>query len=179
MLKDSDCGLIVVDVQGKLARIVDNSEQILLHTSALIQGCQALGLPIIWLEQTPDKLGHTVPELAKLLCTERAITKTTFSGLKNQEAKEKLANENKRHWLICGIEAHICVYQTAMSLLDGGLEVILITDAIASRNAEHKQLAIQKLAHCGAQLSNVEMVLYELLADAQHPKFKTILQLIK
>ncbi|CAM4134833.1 isochorismatase family protein [Pseudoalteromonas byunsanensis] len=179
MLKNSDCGLIVVDVQGKLARVVDNSEQMLQQISTLIQGCQALGLPIIWLEQTLDKLGHTVPELTKLLNAEQIITKTTFSGFLNQAFRTRLANENKSHWLVCGIEAHICVYQTALSLLNNRFGVSLITDAIASRNPEHKQLAIHKLAHSGAQLSNVEMVLYELLADSEHPDFRTILQLIK
>ncbi|MCF6436900.1 hydrolase [Pseudoalteromonas sp. MMG022] len=179
MLKDSDCGLVVIDVQGKLARIIDNSEQTLRNISALIQGAKALDLPIIWLEQTPEKLGRTVPELETLLCDEQVITKTTFSGFLNQAFQTRLANEQRRHWLICGIEAHICVYQTAMSLLDNNFDVTLITDAIASRNVQHKQLAIQKLTHCGAQLSNVEMLLYELLADANHPKFRTILQLIK
>ncbi|MBD1584773.1 isochorismatase family protein [Pseudoalteromonas sp. S16_S37] len=179
MLSASNCGLLVIDIQGKLATQVANSTRLIANTEALILGCKALELPIVWLEQTPDKLGATVPQLAKQLHPEQALTKTTFSGYANQAIAQRLKSENRQYWLLCGIEAHICVYQTACDLLTNKFNVVLIEDAISSRNIEHKKLALSKLQHNGAQLSNVEMCLYELLADSQHPQFKTILNLIK
>ncbi|CAH9053848.1 hypothetical protein PSECIP111951_02393 [Pseudoalteromonas holothuriae] len=179
MLNTSNCGLIVIDIQGKLAHKVANSSELIANTRTLILGCQALKLPILWLEQTPDKLGITVKELAQLMPFEQPIAKTTFSGCANHTFMQRLRHTNKCHWLICGIEAHICVYQTASDLLALNFNVVLIDDAISSRSASHKALALQKLQHNGAQLSNIEMCLYELLADSLHPEFRTILQLIK
>ncbi|BBN83814.1 isochorismatase [Pseudoalteromonas sp. A25] len=179
MLRAENCGLLVIDIQGKLAKTVAHSKDLIAQTQALILGCKALEIPVIWLEQTPDKLGATTPEIAQLLQPGKAITKTTFSGYANSAFVQRLTNENKQHWILCGIEAHICVYQTACDLLSQNLGIVLIEDAISSRNLAHKTLALTKLQQLGAQISNVEMCLYELLRDSQHPKFKTILNLIK
>ncbi|NOU50510.1 isochorismatase family protein [Pseudoalteromonas sp. JBTF-M23] len=179
MLNASNCGLLVIDIQGKLATQVVNSTQLIAGTEALILGCKALDLPIVWLEQAPNKLGATVPQLASLLHPEHAITKTTFSGYANHTVAQRIKSENKQYWLVCGIEAHICVYQTARDLLANKFKVMLVEDAISSQHIEHKALALSQLQHNGAQLTNVEMCLYELLADSQHPQFRTILNLIK
>ncbi|RJX69519.1 hydrolase [Vibrio sinensis] len=179
MLDRSKTGLIVVDIQGKLARLVHDSDALITNCSNLIQGFQTLGLPIIVLEQNPERLGATVDELRPLLADITPIPKLTFSGCLEPKFVDALNAENVDTWLICGIETHICVYQTAMGLLDLGYKVELLGDCVSSRTQENKQLGINKLMTHGVEISGVEMALYELLQDCKAPEFKRILTLIR
>lgn len=145
----------------------------------LVQGAQALGLPILWLEQTPDKLGGTVEEIASLLHGLQPISKTTFNACDEPLFTQAIQTSMKRNWLICGIEAHICVYQTAAQLKKLGHSVHLVTDCISARTAANKQLAINKLASRGVELTSLEMCLYEIVQDSKASEFRTILHLIK
>ncbi len=179
MLTVSTTGLLVVDIQGKLARLVEGSPALIANSTRLIQGAQALGLPVVWLEQNPDKLGPTVPELQPLQSGAPVLAKFSFGALGEPAVADALARTGRRHWLVCGIEAHICVYQTVLGLLDSGAHVSLVVDAVSSRSAANRDLAITQLAARGARLTSVEMCLYELLGDCRHPAFRPILALIK
>ncbi len=193
MLTKDNTGLIVVDIQGKLARLVHDSEALIANCEKLIKGAQALELPIITLEQNPEKLGTTVDELSALLKPNKPITKFTFNGCEQAEFVDavKLAASSKGKgkqidtWLVCGIEAHICVYQTAMGLVDLGYNVQLVTDCVSSRTLSNKQLAINKLHainkqfNKGVNITGLEMCLYELVKDCRMPEFKTILELVR
>ncbi|MET3026109.1 hydrolase [Flavobacterium sp. UW10123] len=179
MLEQKSIGLIVIDVQGKLARIVHNSEKLTKNLEKLIRGCQILSIPIIWAEQNPKGLGSTIFELEKLLIHQNPIEKYSFNALDNETFKQAVRDSGKKQWLICGIEAHICVYQTAMGLLSNNFEVEIVTDCISSRSAESVETAIQKLQQKGASVTNIEMCLYELVKDSRREIFKEILTLIK
>lgn len=179
MLLKENTGLIVIDVQGKLARIVYESEKLITNLVKLIQGCQILQLPIIWIEQNPNGLGHTVPELQKLLSNQHVLEKFTFNAFENESFKEAVLLSNKKQWIICGIETHICVYQTAMGLLNANFEVEIAADCVSSRVEENKILALNKLQNKGASLTSVEMCLYELAKNSKNENFKEILNLIK
>ena len=180
MLSKQNSGLIVTDIQGKLATVVYQSEKLISNCIKLIKGAQALGIPIIWLEQNPEKLGPTVPEISCLLATGCSkIDKYTFDACENTSFMEKVKSYQRDNWLICGIEAHICVYQTALHLQKSGYQIQLIVDCIASRTKENKQIAIDKLLHRGIEISGLEMCLYELLKDCRAKEFKQILTLIK
>ena len=179
MLNKNNTGLIVVDVQGKLARIVNDSDLLIENCAKLIKGAQILGLPIVWLEQNPEKLGATVEELSTLLSEQKAITKFTFDGYAEPEVMQAIHRADIETWLVCGIETHICVYQTAMSLIKQNYEVQLVEDCVSSRTIQNKQLGINKLASQGAQLTGLEMCLYELVKDCRKPEFKAVLSLIK
>lgn len=179
MLDKEKTGLIVVDIQGKLARIVDNSSALIANCQKLIKGAQAIGLPIIYLEQTPDRLGSTVSELDSLLINSNPISKFTFNACKEPKFIEAIQAEDVNTWLICGIEAHICVYQTAMNLLELNYQIQLVNDCISSRTLENKNLAINKLIHKGADNTAVEMCLYELVKDCRAPEFKQVLSLVR
>ncbi len=178
MLKQTTTGLIVVDVQGKLARIVDNSETVVANIQKLILGCQALGLPILWLEQNPKKLGNTIEEISSLL-EQPPLTKFTFDACKEPSFATAVYKANIDSWLVCGIEAHICVYQTVLGLQALNQDVQLVTDCIASRAPENKDLAVTKLREKGIDITGLEMCLYELVEDCRAAEFKTILKLIK
>lgn len=179
MLKKESTGLIVVDIQGKLARLVHDSDVLIGHCEKLIKGSQALGLPIICLEQNPDKLGPTVDELKILLTVIALIPKFTFNACEEPKFIEAVRAENVDTWLICGIEAHICAYQTAIGLLDLGYKVQFVGDCVSSRTLENKDLGISRLRSNGVDITGLEMCLYELVKDCRSSEFKQILNLIK
>ncbi|UQV24326.1 hydrolase [Vibrio sp. J383] len=179
MLNRANTGLVVVDVQGKLARLVDDSDALIANCGKLAQGAQALGLPIIRLEQNPEKLGATVDELNDLLSDAKPIPKFTFNACDEPKFVEAVRAKDVKTWLVCGIEAHICVYQTAMGLLDLGYKVQVVSDCISSRTALNKKLAISRLADAGIEITGLEMSLYELVKDCRAREFKLILSLIR
>ncbi|WP_146491175.1 hydrolase [Vibrio sp. T20] len=179
MLMRQNTGLVVVDVQGKLARLVDESETLISNCRKLIKGAQVLGLPIVSLEQNPEKLGATVDELNDLLSDAKPIPKFTFNACNEPQFVEAVKAKDVDTWLVCGIEAHICVYQTAMGLLELGYKVQVVSDCISSRAAQNKNLAIRRLVAVGVQITGLEMSLYELVRDCRSPEFKLILSLIR
>ncbi len=179
MLTIQNTGLVVVDIQGNLAHMVHQSDVLIRNALAMIKGAKALQLPIIHLEQAPQKLGSTVTELADELKPYNAIIKHTFNACDVAEFPLALKAAKRGHWLICGIEAHICVYQSAMGMMDLGYTLEVVCDAISARKEENKILAINKLSANGASITSVEMILYELVGDSRSPAFKAILPLIK
>ncbi|MCK8070481.1 hydrolase [Vibrio sp. 1CM23M] len=179
MLMRQNTGLVIVDVQGKLARLVDDSDALIANCGKLVQGAQVLGLPIIRLEQNPEKLGATVDELNDLLSDAKPIPKFTFNACNEPKFVEAVQDKDVDTWLVCGIEAHICVYQTAMGLLELGYKVQVVGDCVSSRTALNKDLAIRRLTDAGVQITGLEMSLYELVKDCRAPEFKPILGLIR
>lgn len=179
MITRNNAGLIVVDIQGKLASLMADGDAYIEHCCALISGAKILNLPIIWLEQNPEKLGKTHPQIANLLADVTAITKYTFDAFREPQFTKAIEQANKTHWLVCGIEAHICVYQTTASLIINNYQAHLVSDCIASRQSENRQLAMNKLQHLGAHITGLEMCLFELVKDCRDKRFKGILNLIK
>ncbi|MCM0148851.1 hydrolase [Photobacterium galatheae] len=179
MLDRNKTALVIVDVQGKLATLMDDSHTLFHNLSVMTQGATALKLPIIWLEQLPDKLGSTIPQVADHLSGHTPIAKNCFSGCQSAEFMDALQSSGCENVLLVGIEAHICVYQTAMDLLDKGFHVEVITDAVSSRIANNKTVALNRMQQAGVALSCTEMVLFELQQVAEGESFKKILSLIK
>ncbi|EJB8502758.1 hydrolase [Vibrio parahaemolyticus] len=180
MLSKGNTGLIVVDVQGKLATLMHESDALIENITKLVKGAKALDLPILWLEQNPERLGPTAEPIREVLAsTHLPITKYTFDGCKEATFKVAVENAKVDTWLVCGIESHICVYQTAVSLRQSGYRVELVTDCVSSRTAANKALALAKLTANGVVLTGLEMCLYEMVEDCRAPEFKEILALIK
>lgn len=179
MLVRENTGLIVVDIQGKLARLVHDSDVLISNCEKLIKGANALELPIILLEQNPQKLGRTTTKLSALLEDIDPITKFTFNACETPDFIDFAKTKNVDTWLICGIEAHICVYQTASGLIEHEFNVELVSDCISSRTLSNKQLAITRLQNSGVGITGLEMCLYELVKDCHVPEFKQILELIR
>ena len=178
MLNRQDTGLMIVDVQGKLAEIVHESDELLRQLRILLQGAEVLELPIVWVEQLPDKLGATHDSIAPLI-PGQALVKNTFNGMANPTIAEAVREADCANWLVAGIETHICVYQTVAGLLDSGCRVEVITDAVSSRIEPNKQMGIDKMASLGARLTSVEMALMELQTVAEGEGFRRLIQLIK
>lgn len=179
MLDISTSCLVVVDVQGKLARLMAGKETLFKNIRILIQAAKILEIPILWCQQVPTALGPTVPEIAELLTGEEPIDKASFSCADHEVFNEKLKALEHRQVVLCGIETHVCIYQTAMDLLARNHEVAVVADAVSSRTAENKQIALARLSAEGAAVASTEMVLFELLRTAEHPQFKAIARLVK
>lgn len=179
MLEIDQCCLVVVDIQGKLAQLMVNKETLFQNARILIQAARILDIPILWCQQAPQSLGPTVPEIAELLAGVEPIDKTSFSCAGHEPFNVKLESLARKQVVLCGIETHVCIYQTAMDLLAQDYEVTVVADAVSSRTPENRQVALARLAAKGVAVACTEMVLFELLKTAQHPQFKPIARLVK
>ena len=179
MLQIDDTALVIVDVQGKLAKIMHESEALLTQLEKLIQGVKVLGIPVVWLEQYPKGLEPTDEKIAQHLTEEEPISKMVFSAYASEEFLTQLRGLDRKQLLVAGIESHICVYQTVAELLESGNEVEVVVDGVSSRTLANKEIGIEKMKSLGANVTSVEMALYELMETAKHPKFKEVSNLIK
>jgi nicotinamidase-related amidase len=179
MLKTENTVLLIIDIQGKLAHMMKDSEALFDNVQKLIKGVQTLNIPIVWMEQNPLAIGRTVPDIAELLTPAEPIEKLSFSCCGNDTFVNTLAHLNRKQVLLAGIETHICVYQTAADLLKQSYEVHIVADAVSSRTALNRQIGIQKICDMGASLTSVEMALFELLRVADGQEFRKILKIIK
>ena len=167
--------LVVVDVQEGFRRAIPDFERVAKATATLIAGAEALDVPVVITEQYPKGLGKTAPEVAGRLPEGTApIEKVVFSAAE----AEGFDLGGRDQALVCGIETHVCVSQTAIDLLEGGTEVHVPLDAVGSRTEENKRVGLHKMERAGAVLTSVEAALFELLGRAGTDEFKEIQRLI-
>ena len=179
MLSEKNTILVVIDVQGKLAQLMQDKESLLSNLQKLIKGAQTLGIPILCLEQNPSRMGETVPEVRDLLVGQKALEKMSFSCCGDARFMQSLKTLGRQQVLLDGIETHVCVYQTAANLLPLGFEVEVVADAVSSRRAFDKDIGLERIRSVGARITCVEMALFELMCTAEHPAFKEILKIVR
>lgn len=172
--------LIVIDVQERLAAAMtqDALKQVVRNCNILLQAAQLISVPTVVTEQYPKGLGHTVPELNSLIPASGAVEKRCFSCCENTEFQARLAADRPQV-ILAGMEAHICVLQTALQLKAQGKTVFVVEDAVLSRNSAHQTNAMQRLAQAGVIVSNTESVVFEWLKIAEGEAFKTISRLVR
>ena len=174
-----DCTLLIIDIQEKLVGMLEKNT-IAEKSAILSSAAKAINVPTIVSEQYPQGLGSTIISLKEKLPDDASFyEKNTFSAFENTEIADALKKNNKKQVILCGIETHICVLQTAIDLINNGYEVFVVQDACASRNKNEFKLAIDRMKHSGAIITCTEMVIFELLKSSKHPKFKELQQLIK
>ncbi|MFA5239774.1 MAG: hydrolase [Phycisphaerae bacterium] len=179
MLDIENCLLVVVDVQGKLATLMHDRDTLFKNIQILIKAAKILDIPILWCQQVPDALGPTIPQIAELLTDIQPIDKASFSCCGSEQFITKLNSINRPQVLLCGMETHICIYQTAADLLAKDFAVSVITDAVSSRTLDNKQTALTKMQTMGTNIYSTEMAVFELLKTAEHPRFRQIAKLVK
>jgi nicotinamidase-related amidase len=179
MLKTDDSAFVLIDVQGKLAQLMHEKDSLFSSLVKLIKGITILDIPVIWMEQIPEKMGPTIPELSDLLDDLSPISKTAFSCAGHQGFLDQLKALGRSNIILAGIETHVCMYQTARDLRDADYHVEVVADATSSRTASNREIGLQRIRECGAHLTSVEMLLMELLSDASDPRFKEVLKVIK
>lgn len=172
---------MVIDVQERLTPHILEHEKIVSKIVTLIKGLQALDIPIMLNEQYKKGLGETLPEINEVLegSNVKGFEKVTFSACDNDDAWNHLAQQNRSIVILCGVETHVCVLQTALDLLDNGMQPVIIGDAVGSRFPYDKKQAIRRIRRAGGVITTVETILFELCRSSKDPAFKTISNLIK
>lgn len=174
-LERDRAALVVVDVQEAFRPAVRGFDDLVAQTARLVQGARILGLPVVATEQYPKGLGRTVPELNEALAGIEPIEKVCFSAAR----ADGFELDGRDQALLCGIEAHVCVSQTAHDLLATGAEVHVAADAVTSRTEANREVGLHKMERSGAIVTSVETALFELLGAAGGDDFKAIQRLVK
>ncbi|MDR3225917.1 MAG: isochorismatase family protein [Clostridiales Family XIII bacterium] len=196
--------LIVIDMQEKLVPAMHETYNLIHHTGMLIQGCVFLGLPVLFTQQYTKGLGGTIPQIkdeyrsaamsadgnVRLAVEDQIVIprkeiefsyveKTSFSVMDEPAFADTLENTGRRDVILCGIEAHVCVMQSALDLVARGNHVSVVTDATASRRAPDAEYAYSRMAQAGVTITTMEAILFDLLKDSKHPMFRQISALVK
>ena len=169
--------LLIIDVQEKIIRPIFNKDSIIQNVKKLLNAYQILEENIFVSEQNPLKLGGTLPELLPKAGF-RKIEKIEFSLAKIEEFAKELKNKKVTNLIVCGIETHICIQQTVLDCLQKGFQVILISDAMGSRNKQDHEIALQRMIQRGAILTTTESIIFELCKTADRKEFKEIRNII-
>ena len=169
--------LLIIDVQEKIIRGIFNKDLITKNIKKLIDAYQILEENIFLSEQNPFKLGATIPELLPKNGF-RKFEKMEFSLAKLEEFLKELKDKKISNLIVCGIETHICIQQTVLDCLQKGFEVILISDAMGSRNRVDHEIALQRMTQNGGILTTTESMIFELCKTADRKEFKEIRNII-
>lgn len=174
-IKPSESLLLVVDLQARLLPAIDDGEAVLANAAWLVDVAQAIGIPVLATEQYPQGLGQTEPGLRARFPEGSIVEKTHFSAVTEGRLLQAGAAD-RRQWVVVGTEAHVCVQQTVLDLLATGREVLVVDEAVGSRRARDKALALQRMQQNGAEIVSREMVAFEWLERANTPVFRDVLQ---
>ncbi|MBK7702817.1 MAG: hydrolase [bacterium] len=171
--------LVVVDVQEQFRPLIHEMGLVLANCSRLIRFCDQLDVPVLVTEHYPRGLGGTVEELAALPRRYEPIEKISFSCAADHNFNSRLKSLHRDQIVLCGIEAHVCVYQTARDLLEAGYQVAVAADAVSSRQVSNRNLGLAYLRDIGAQVMTAEMVMFEILKAARTEDFQAVAAILK
>lgn len=180
-MKIENTFLLVLDIQEKLIPVIKNNERIIKYTNILIKACKELNIPVIYTEQYPKGLGETVLEIKSSLteANSKYFSKNSFSAYPIIEDEIlKLKESGKTSVIIAGVETHICIYQTIKDLKNH-FEIFVPFETVGSRNEENFRNGLDLIRNLGANITNVETILFDLIKSSEHPNFKIISKLIK
>ena len=179
LIKPDQSCLIVIDIQERLVPAMQAPARVIRNTRTLMMAATRLGVPMRLTEQYPKGLGHIVPELGELARNGKTFEKMHFSCMNEPAFAAEFKSLNRRQAVIVGMEAHICVMQTGVDLMEQGFEIFVVTDATASRTLESEKACLDRLSAAGAGIVTTEMVVFEWLGRAGTPEFKELLREIK
>lgn len=178
LVKRENSCLLVIDIQERLHPIMSNADEVMTNTAMLLESAKVLDVPVLTSEQYPRGLGSTVEALQEHLSGD-VVEKLTFSCASEPTYLAAFKALKRPQAILCGIEAHICVTQTALELVALGVEVFVVSDATGSRKPDNHRVALARLAQAGCHVLPTESVMFEWLHAAGTPEFKTISKLVK
>jgi nicotinamidase-related amidase len=176
--KENTTGL-VVDIQERLFPVMWEKEKLLSNCKMLLTGLAELNIPTMVTQQYTRGLGETLPEIKAAIPDFEYIEKRDFSCCDEPAVIEKLKESGAKNIILCGIESHVCVLQTAVDLKDAGLNPVVVMDCVSSRTSENVELAKERFRFEGIMMTSVESVLFELTRSSGAPQFKAISKLVK
>lgn len=178
-IKAEDCLFVQVDVQERLFPHIADNEELEKNLVTLVSGLKLHNIPMIVNEQYKKGIGETIASLRELTDEYPHFEKTSFSCCGQDEGMACIKSSGKKYVILAGIETHVCVLQTAMDLLEAGLQPVLVTDCVNSRKAKDKETAIMRMVQAGVIPTTYESLLFELTVNAKSPVFKEISKLVK
>lgn len=171
--------LLVIDIQERLAPVTVEADLVVHRARTLLDAARRLEVPHTVSEQYPKGLGPTVEDVLERVDAERVFDKVHFSCAADDRLAAEFKKADRSQIIVCGMEAHVCVLQSVLGLLSAGYQVHVAADAITSRTAQNRDLAIARMRAAGAEIVSTEMVVFEWLRTAGHPDFREISRLIK
>lgn len=174
--------LVVIDVQEKLMPVIHDGDAVVRNIDRLVRGCHVLGIPALLTEQYVKGLGSTVAPLRQAFEESGGyapMEKLCFSGVQSNTFDDALRKTARKQIVVAGVETHVCVFQTVRDLLAGDYEVHVAADAVSSRTAENRDIALRRMADEGAWLSSTELALFDLLGQSATEEFRAIARLVK
>ncbi|TXH60519.1 MAG: isochorismatase family protein [Bacteroidia bacterium] len=178
LINKETTALVVIDIQDKLMPVMQQAELIFANANRLLKGASILQIPSYITEQYPAGLGNTCTAI-EMPSDITLVEKIAFSCMQSQQLLESWKKNNINTLILCGVESHICVLKTALDALAAGFDVRVVADAVSSRTAENKNLALERMRQSGAFIVSTEMLLFQLIQEAGTPAFKAISKLIK
>jgi nicotinamidase-related amidase len=166
--------LVVVDIQERFRGLIHDQDRLIRNTNRLIRAYRELDLPVLVTEHYSKGLGVTMPEVRATLKGVDPIEKVHFSCDGCPGFRSAVDGLNRDQIVLCGIETHVCIYQTARDLMERGKQVAVAADAVSSQKATDRQIGLEHMRRIGVQVMNVEMILFEILREAKTPDFKAI-----
>jgi nicotinamidase-related amidase len=180
LLDRKRAALVIIDMQEAFRVPIADFGEVASRIAIVTEGCKMLGVPVIVTEQYPKGLGHTAVEIVQQLPEgTEPIVKLAFSACGAQEFDTRLRERHIEQVVLCGIEAHVCVSQTAHDLLQLGYQVHLLCDAITARWPHNREVGLSKMIRSGAIGSSIEMALFEMMQSAEAAEFKAVQRLVK
>jgi len=188
-LRKEDTVLVGIDFQERLMPAMKNNDEVEATAAKLVKGCRILGVPAVFTQQYTKGLGATVPAIVTALTEAigdeipaaefNPVEKTSFSAMGEPAFVEALKKLGRKTVIIAGVEAHVCVQQTVLDLLENGYDVFVANDCISSRSNNDKKYAQRRMGDAGAAGTTYESILFELCGGAKEPGFKQISALVK
>jgi len=179
MLDRNNAALLIIDIQERLAVVMDKKEMVVRNTLHLVELAKMLNIPVVVTEQYPKGLGKTLPEIQSALPAYLPIEKVSFNCCGEESFNEQMKRLGKKKIIVTGMETHICVLQTSLGLMKAGFDVHLVTDAVCSRTKANWRSGLELIRDAGGVLTNTETVLFQILGVAGTPEFKAISNRIK
>lgn len=179
LLKLEESQVLIVDIQGRLMPAMEDPDDVIDRSVIVAKAARRLGIPISASRQYPKGLGPLVPEIEKVLKPGETLDKTAFSCAADTMIAQHVASKNRKQIVICGVETHVCVLQTAMGFFARGFLPYVVVDACSSRALANKIVAIDRMKAAGISVVTSEMVCFEWMGDAGNEAFKDISKLIK
>ena len=171
--------LLVIDIQEKILPVIKDHQQVVVNTLKLIKGFKVLNIPVFYTEQYPKGLGHTLPEIKNELGESELFEKMSFSCSGAGNLFSKFDELKRNQIIVCGIEAHVCVQQTVLDLLENNFQVNVAADAVSSRKEKDYSVALNRMENLGAEITTTESILFELLNVCGTDQFKQISKIVK
>lgn len=179
MLNKNNAIFVGIDFQEKLVPAMEEKEELIDSVNRMIKCMDVLEIPMIFTQQYTKGIGETVAEIKEATRNFSYIEKSTFDCLLTEEFNKEIMKHQGKTIIVAGIEAHICVEQTVLSLLKAGFNVIILADCIASRNPKNKDYSIRLMERAGGNINTYESVIYKILGSSRHLKFKEISKVVK